>query len=363
MLKDKVDLNHYHAHELCEKRHNVDFSNSLPGLSILRTICAFSILFGHFYQFGRWDVAQTAHVWLPEVYLPVATFFVITGFLMAWGFLHEEERAGDICVAQSYKRRAIRILPLYYIGIAVGLLTLWACKGTFEGNIWGLIFLQPNISHILGTTPFPLWHYWFLGAEVTFFLLFPWLFKLSKKHRLPILIGQASLWLLAKWGSYIVLGKGLVYRYLAATPIDVLLLGSIVAILFYEQRAWLISLCGQVWFALVSWALFLTTQLWVPVLPSPVRSLVIAIISVMVILSGFCGHPVLENKVTQFFSKISYGIYIFHPIVLYACSEGAKRLCCTCEYKWGGYLWLFVVVLITIALSWVMHRLVDKKKT
>lgn len=336
--------------------------STLLGLSLIRTLCAFSILFGHFYQFGDWGVAESARIWLPEVYLPVVTFFVITGFLMAWGFLHEENRVGNISVTQSYKRRAIRILPLYYIGIVIGLLALWVCGGKLDGNIWGLLLLQPNITHILGTTPFPLWHYWFLGAEVTFFLLFPWLFKLSKNHRLPILIGLAVLWLLAKWGSYIVLGKGLAYRYLGVTPIDVLLFGSIVAILFYEQRAWLINLCSQIWFAIVAWALFLTTQLWVPLLPSPVRYLVIAIISVMVILSGFCGHPVLENKITQFFSKISYGIYIFHPIAIYVCAEGVKRIGCTCEYKWGGYAWLFVVVLITITLSWGMHRLVDRKK-
>lgn len=337
--------------------------STLPGLSLIRTLCAFSILFGHFYQFGDWGVVESARIWLPEVYLPVVTFFVITGFLMAWGFLHEEDRVGDISVTQSYQRRAIRILPLYYIGIAVGLLALWLCGKSLEGNLWGLLLLQPNITHILGTTPFPLWHYWFLGAEVTFFLLFPWLFKLSKNHRLPILIGLAVLWLLAKWGSRFVLGKGFVYHYLGATPIDVLLFGSIVAILFYEQRVWLINLCSQIWFALVAWALFLTTQLWVPLLPAPVRSLVIAIISVAVILSGFCGHSVLENKVSQFFSKISYGIYIFHPIVIFVCAEVAKNISNTYEcYKGGGYLWLFVVVCVTVLLSWGMHRLVDRKK-
>lgn len=308
----------------------------LPGLSILRTICAFSILFGHFYQFGDWGVVESARIWLPEVYLPVVTFFVITGFLMAWGFLHEEDRVGDIRIAQSYRRRAIRILPLYYIGIAVGLLALWLCGKSLEGNLWGLLLLQPNITHILGTTPFPLWHYWFLGTEVTFYLLFPWLFKVSKKHRLPILIGVATIWFLAKWGTYFILGKGLVYRYISISEIDNILLGSIAAILFYQQREWLVRICSKLWFAILVWALFLSTQVWVPMLPSLTRSTIIAVISVMLILSCFCGHSVLENRVSQFFSKISYGIYIFHPIVIFVCAEVAKNISNTYECYKGG---------------------------
>ena len=104
-----------------------NLSNNLPGLAIIRTICAFSILLGHFYQFGDWGDLELAPVALPQIYLPVVTFFVITGFLMTWSFLHEEQATGDISVSTSYKRRAKRILPLYYIGIVVGLLALWFC--------------------------------------------------------------------------------------------------------------------------------------------------------------------------------------------------------------------------------------------
>lgn len=330
-----------------------NFSNNLPGLAIIRTICAFSILFGHFYQFGDWGNLELVPVALPEIYLPVVTFFVITGFLMTWSFLHEEQATGDISVSTSYKHRAKRILPLYYIGIVVGLLALWVCGDRVEGNLWGLVFLQPNITHLLGTTPFPLWHYWFLGVEVTFYLLFPLLFKISRQHRLPIIASVAFIWLLAKWGAYIFLGKGFVYHYLGMTQIDTILWGSVVAILFYKQQHWLIRICRSVWFTIFAWALFLSTQLWVPLLPSPIRSLVITVISIMVILSGFCGHPVLENRVTHFFSKISYGIYIFHPIMIYVCAEGLKLL----PLQLGLVVSVAIVVLVTIGIATLMHHL------
>ncbi|MCQ2078111.1 MAG: acyltransferase [Bacteroidaceae bacterium] len=333
-----------------------NLSNKLPGLAIIRTICAFSILFGHFYQFGDWGNLELEPVALPEIYLPVVTFFVITGFLMAWTFLQEEDTSGDISIISSYKRRARRILPLYYIGIIVGLLALWVCDGKLDGDLWGLLTLQPHITHLLGTTPFPLWHYWFLGVEVTFYLLFPFLFKISRRHRLPIIVGVAFLWLLVKWSAYFFLGKGFVYHYLGMTQMDTILWGSAVAILFYKQQPWLIKICRSLWFTILAWALFLTTQLWVPLLPSLIRSLVIAFISIMVILSGFCGHPILENKVTHFFSKISYGIYIFHPIMIYVCAEGIKHL----PLHINLIASISIVVVVTIGLATAMHKLVDR---
>lgn len=331
-------------------------SRNLSGLSIIRTICAFSILFGHFYQFGDWGILEDTPYPLPQIYLPVVTFFVITGFLMAWTFLHEEDANGEISIVRSYRRRAKRILPLYYIGIIVGLLALWICGGKLEGDLWGLLALQPNITHLLGTTPFPLWHYWFLGTEVTFYLLFPLLFKISRQHRLPIISGVAVVWLLAKWCSYFFLGKGFVYHYLGATQIDTILFGSILAVLYYQKRLKFARVYQSLWFTIIAWALFLSTQFWVPLLPSLVRSLVIAIISILVLLSSFSGHPILENKVTQFFSKISYGIYIFHPIVIYVCSEGFKRLSLRIDLIAS----ISIVVVVTIGLATAMHKLVER---
>ena len=74
----------------------------------------------------------------------------------------------------------------------------------------------------------------------------------------------------------------------------------------------------------------------------------IAMLSVMVILSGFYGHPVLENKVTQYVGNLTYGIYLFHPIVIYFCSRG------------GGYAVAFAIICLTVGLSAMLHHLVEK---
>lgn len=310
-------------------------SGQLQGLSIIRTIAAFSVLFGHMYLFGTWGVSEAQRAWLPEICLPVTTFFVLSGFLITWGLLRVYDKAADIDIKNTYQRRAKRILPLYYIGIAVGFGALLLLGGHLEGNPTWLLLWFPNISHVLGTTPFPLWHYWYLGTDIMFYLWFPWIVKYGRRYLLQIVVGICAGWMLLKFASYTFLGKGFLYRFVSVTQFDTIMLGSIGAILFYEGRDWLQNICGSLWFAIVIWVLFLTTQLWVPMLPSPICAEVIAVISLALILSAICGHPVLENKFTQYIGKLSYGIYIFHPIVIYALSTLCVQHNVVCECNWG----------------------------
>jgi len=335
-------------------------SSQLPGLSIIRTIAAFSVLFGHMYQFGSWGVSEAQRAWLPEIYRPVTTFFVISGFLITWGLLREFDNEGDVNVKGAYKRRAKRILPLYYIGIAVGFGALLLLGGKIEGNVPLLLLLMPNISHAMGTTPFPMWHYWTLGTEVMFYLWFPWIVKYGRKYLLQIVIAICAVWILLKFGSYAIIGKGFIYRFVSVTQFDTIMFGSIGAILFYEGRVWLQKVCSTLWFTVVAWTLFLTSQLWVPQLPSPIVSDVIGIISLMLILSAFYGHPVLENRFTQYIGRLSYGIYIFHPIVIYVLSTLCIRHQIVCEYKRGGYIEVFAVICATLILSALFDNLSNK---
>lgn len=330
----------------------------LPGLSIIRVIAAFSVLFGHFYQFGRWG--DVPHIWLPEIYTPVTTFFVISGFLIAWGLLREVDRTGDVDITNAYKRRAIRILPLYYIGVLLGFAALWTWGDSIEGNVPLLLCLMPNLAHALGEGVFPLWHYWTLGTEVMFYLWFPWIIVWCRKYLLQVLCAIGIGWMLLKWGCYVVLGKGFVYRFVCVTQFDTIMMGAVAAMLFYEDRAWLRRICSNWGFTLISWCLFLSTNLWMEFLPSPVRAEMIAMLSVMVILSGFYGHPVLENKVTQYVGNLTYGIYLFHPIVIYFCSHWTTLCNTMCEYNKGGYAVAFAIICLTVGLSAMLHHLVEK---
>ena len=97
----------------------------------------------------------------------VRFFFVISGFLITWLLLQEHAKHGVISLKHFYARRALRILPVYFFYLlALGALTQysqsptdWLANATFATDFFG--------------TPFATAHFWTLGVEEQFYLLWP----------------------------------------------------------------------------------------------------------------------------------------------------------------------------------------------
>ncbi|MBQ9417265.1 MAG: acyltransferase, partial [Bacteroidales bacterium] len=95
----------------------------LPGLNGLRAIAALSVMWGHVFQpdFGGWGVEGFT---LPLANAGVTLFFVISGFLITYLLLNEQQRSGSVSVPKFYMRRILRIWPLYFIYMLVALSVL-----------------------------------------------------------------------------------------------------------------------------------------------------------------------------------------------------------------------------------------------
>ena len=99
--------------------------------------------------------------------LGVHFFFVISGFLITWLLLQEQAKHGTISLKHFYLRRALRILPVYFFYLLVlGFLTryaqppsAWLANVTFTTNL----FPYPGATE----------HFWSLGVEEQFYLLWP----------------------------------------------------------------------------------------------------------------------------------------------------------------------------------------------
>src|ERR1700678_807442 len=78
-------------------------SGHIPSLDGLRAIAAFLVVFYHF----GFDSCPAG--------LGVLAFFVLSGFLITWLLLKEEERSGSISLKLFYIRRSLRIFPAYYV--------------------------------------------------------------------------------------------------------------------------------------------------------------------------------------------------------------------------------------------------------
>ena len=127
---------------------------------------------------GLWSIGQATRAG----YIGVDLFFVLSGFLITRILLQEKDRYGTIDLKYFYTKRALRILPIYYISLAVAT----ACFVNSSGAFWNLATFTFNFYHPLHPAPNALEHTWSLSVEEQFYLLWPFLIA-----RLPKSLGVA----------------------------------------------------------------------------------------------------------------------------------------------------------------------------
>jgi peptidoglycan/LPS O-acetylase OafA/YrhL len=105
----------------------------------------------------------------PLGWVGVDLFFVVSGFIITTLLLRERDRTGRISLRAFYARRALRILPAYYVYLlAVG--PLW--PGGLTDRDWlGVLTYTQNFTPGLGS--WPVSHFWSLSLEEHFYLLWP----------------------------------------------------------------------------------------------------------------------------------------------------------------------------------------------
>ncbi|MFE3599399.1 acyltransferase family protein [Streptomyces sp. NPDC059142] len=150
-------------------------------------------------------------------YIGVDVFFVISGFLITSLLLRELATTGRVSVRSFYARRALRLLPVSSLVIAVTLGGAWlflskARLAEYAGDALASALYAVNFRLAASGTdylaqngpPSPLQHFWSLAVEEQFYLVWPLLLLLT--------------WRITR-------GR----RRLAAVPLGVVCLGSFAA--------------------------------------------------------------------------------------------------------------------------------------
>ncbi|MFD5747591.1 acyltransferase family protein [Streptomyces sp. NPDC127033] len=158
-------------------------------------------------------------------YVGVDVFFVISGFLITSLLLRELAATGRISVRSFYARRALRLLPVSSLVIAVTLVGSWLFLSTarlaeYAGDaLAGALYVVNFRLAAAGTDylaqnspPSPFQHFWSLAVEEQFYLVWPLLLLLT--------------WRFAR-------GR----RRLVAVPLGVLCLGSFAASLLVTDSS------------------------------------------------------------------------------------------------------------------------------
>jgi peptidoglycan/LPS O-acetylase OafA/YrhL len=128
-------------------------------------------------------------------FIGVDAFYVLSGFLITGLLLRELATNGRLDLVAFYGRRARRILPAATVAIVVILIAAAfivapldlpavaadaTASGLFVGNV---LFAFRATDYFAASTPSPFLHYWSLGVEEQFYLVWPLLLLFAFRAR------------------------------------------------------------------------------------------------------------------------------------------------------------------------------------
>lgn len=338
----------------------------LPGLNGLRAIAAITVLISHIFldTFGNWGLVA---IKLPLFTDGVTMFFVISGFLITYLLLQELYKTQTIDIPKFYLRRILRICPIYYFYILVviiALLYLGKQAEILNSTLFYYVFLAANIPFISAAGIGLIVHYWSIGVEEQFYLFWPWLLKLLKNKIVIGTICVLLLWLVFKFGSYVLFtNKSLIYRFFNVTRFDCMMIGAIGSIAYFKNNRFFMRLFTNRLAQIISWSIFIFSGLIFRFIPALVTAEFIAVLSLFLIMSQIEGKPKflnLENKFFDFLGKISYGIYVIHPLLIFILSGIWIQLSIQLPVFIQYIIIYFTVPSVTIFIAWLSYKYYEK---
>lgn len=363
----------------------------------VRFVAAAAVIVHHIEEYKSVFLFGRDDLWArPFVYqlgrLGVALFFVLSGFLITYLLLAEKHRTGRIAIRKFYIRRVLRIWPLYFLVVGLGLL-VWphipilrtpALLGQITDPS-GWMFLAygmvlPNVAMaFFGNVPM-VSHTWSIGVEEQFYLMWPWL-VLSRNPKQIIKIGVIVISLLALWFLY----ERFVARpaYLGDDPERS---PFVVLALFMAQfRIGCMAIGGA-----GAWLLFSKHKILQTLFKRNVQIAVYAVLAICLVFSFrmpgfnfefyatfFCfmilnlaANPAslvkLDYPFTRFMGDISYGLYMYHPLLVTVCINTLLVLWPGSPVQGSSVAPAFVTLLyvgsfaLTTLVAWLSYQYFEK---
>jgi peptidoglycan/LPS O-acetylase OafA/YrhL len=311
--------------------------------------------------------------WLSGGYLGVSVFFTLSGFLITSLLLREHHGTGRIDLPAFYQRRARRLIPAGLLVLALvciaGALHLFEMRSTFRRDVLASMFQVLNWVQLFGhqsyadlfSSPSPVTHYWSLGVEEQFYVLWPVAFVLLLRflQRRAIverlLLSLVGLWVLsavaapltARWWSH-----DAAYYATWARASEVMS-GAVLAAVLVRRRP------ASWWAYLAPLALALMAVL-VVVTPSghgwafagglPLFGLVSATLVAGLQTPGLASRA-LSVRPLVWVGRLSYGIYLFHWPVFVVLDEARTG--------WHGWQLATLRLAVTFAAATASYHLLE----
>lgn len=140
-----------------------------PGLDLLRALAIIVVVIYHAGIMG-FPLPNRVHRW---GWIGVDLFFVLSGYLIGGQLLTELTRNTQLNLPRFYARRALRIMPAYFVILAIYFFVPpWREYSDMAQPFWKFLFSVQNIA-LHGGTAFS--HAWSLAVEDQFYLALPFI--------------------------------------------------------------------------------------------------------------------------------------------------------------------------------------------
>lgn len=348
---------HKDAGDVASDLHAKLHRTHIPALDGLRAIAVFLVIF---YHFGFSSVPGGRGV---------TAFFVLSGFLITWLLLKENEQTGTISLSGFYMRRLLRIFPAFYCYWTLLIILLLLKHQIIPWpHAWSSVFYVSNYYVALNGDPengFS--HTWSLAIEEQFYLLWPLAFLFWRRSIARLTVHLVCL-IAAVWfyRAFLVFLLQVDQAYIYAafdTRLDHLMVGCLLAVVLKRgvMPAFWKVVCANVYLPLVTVALLACSiflgQLFYDryrdVFGFAVEPVLFAVLIVQLIrFSSALPWKWIEFPVLRYLGRISYSLYLYQQITLYPVRRvlGAQPV----------VLQLVVAIFLTVAVASASYFLIER---
>lgn len=311
-------------------------------LDIIRLLAALTVVVSHAYEawkgwYGQPLWLQGASVQEPNYFgtlvstffsnfnLGVDTFFLISGFLITYLLLTEKQKNGTIHIGKFYLRRALRILPLYYLSILIAPLLVYITHNHQPEYLTTAFFLNNFRTIVTESWDFPFAHFWSICIEEHFYLFWPLIIAFVPHKKLPLvftLLIVSSI--LFRWYAYSCIPFPYFTLYLHTfSRIDVLVIGAALAFVHFNKP---IQPVISIWVRLGVYLIFILllfiepNNLWNSAFSAMVKKYFYTSVMAFEMLNYLFNKNAFlnfkEKNILHYLGKTSYGIYMFGNILI-----------------------------------------------
>jgi len=297
----------------------------IKGLNGLRAIASMTVVIGHIELIKRDTGLDNSFIIFQNWgSLGVNLFFVLSGFLITTLLLIEKEKTGSINRKNFYVRRSLRILPLYFLILISSILIFNYSPSWITLVLCASIF--PNIAHAFSLGWFYSPNLWSLGVEEQFYLFWPSILKRKLKSIVIICLLFIFVYPLLPHIIQFILNKydlaeenlNLVEKVYNVLNFNSMATGSLISIIYYHPNTlikklltfstvlnvFMVTLPFILWFSNINFGFFQAT----------IYSLLFAWMIILIVNGTLTS--LFDNKILNFLGQISYGIYMYHYIIL-----------------------------------------------